>query len=89
MKNLEKLGVRTEDLQLEELTIEDLPPELDRVMTEEPVSSLQNHIGFFLIFLKKSFRNTIRVSNSFGLDQGRQNIGPEMNLNCFQNVISR
>ena len=47
MKNLEKLGVRTEDLQLEELTIEDLPPELDRVMTEEPVSSLQNHIGFF------------------------------------------
>ena len=59
MKNLEKLGVRTEDLQLEELTIEDLPPELDRVMTEEPVSSLQNHIGFFKIFLKKNLSGTL------------------------------
>ena len=31
-----------------------------------------------LIFSKNSFRNTIRVSNSFDPDQGQQNVRPDL-----------
>ena len=30
--------------------------------------------------------NTIRVSNSFDPDQGRQNVGPDLGLNCLQRL---
>ena len=37
-------------------------------------------------FLKKSFRNTIRVSNSLDPDQARQNVGPDLDPNCLQRL---
>ena len=46
--------------------------------------------GFFFFFFKltfsrkKSFRNTIRVSNSLDPDQARQNVGPDLGPNCLQ-----
>ena len=37
---------------------------------------------FFKIFWKKSFRYTIKVSNSLDLDQ----VGPELGPNCLQSL---
>ena len=34
-------------------------------------------------FLKNSFRNTIRVSNSLNPDQAGQNVGPDLGPNCL------
>ena len=34
-------------------------------------------------FLKNSFRNTIRVSNSLDPDQARQKVGPDLGPNCL------
>ena len=36
------------------------------------------------LFRKKYFKNTIRVSNSLDSDQARQNVGPDLGLNCLQ-----
>ena len=33
-------------------------------------------------FLKNSFRNTIRVSNSLDPDQARHTVGPDLGPNC-------
>ena len=43
-------------------------------------------LTFFTInFLKKkSFRNTIGVSNGLGPDQDRRYVGPDLEPNCFQ-----
>ena len=38
---------------------------------------------FYLIF---DLKNTIRVSNSLGLDQAWRFIGPDLGQNCFQRV---
>ena len=38
------------------------------------------------MFLKNSFRNTIRVSNSLDPDQARQNVGPDLGPNCLQRL---
>ena len=35
-------------------------------------------------FLKNSFSDTVRVSNSLDPDQARQNVGPDLNPNCLQ-----
>ena len=42
--------------------------------------------GFFfkIKFFENSFRNTIRVSNSLDLDQGRNSVGPDLGPNCLQ-----
>ena len=37
-------------------------------------------------FLKNSFRNTIRVSNSLDPDQGRHFVGPDLGPNCLQSL---
>ena len=44
--------------------------------------------GFFLklTFSKKSFRNTIRMSNSLDPDQARQFIGSDLGPNCLQRL---
>ena len=36
-----------------------------------------------LIFLKKSFMNEIRVSNSLDTDQARRIVGPDLDPNCL------
>ena len=43
-------------------------------------------VVFLIIFLKNYFRNTIRVSNSFGPDQARQHVGPGLGTNCLQRL---
>ena len=37
-----------------------------------------------LTFSKKSFRSTIRESNSLDLDQDQHNVGPDLGPNCLQ-----
>ena len=37
-------------------------------------------------FLKNSFRNTIRVSNSLDPDQARHLVGPDLGPNCLQKL---
>ena len=37
------------------------------------------------IFLRISFRNTIRVSNSLNPDHARHFVGPDLGPNCLQN----
>ena len=46
---------------------------------------------FFLIFsfFKKSCRNTIRMSNSLDPNQPQPFVGPDLDPNCFSEVISR
>ena len=39
-----------------------------------------------LTFSKNSFTNTIRVSNSFDLDQNRRYVGPDLGPNCLQRL---
>ena len=41
-----------------------------------------------LAFLKNSFRNTIRVSNSVDPDQARHFVGPDMGPNCLQKLLA-
>ena len=43
-------------------------------------------VFFLIICLKNYFRNTIRVSNSFGPDQARQHVGPGLGTNCLQRL---
>ena len=45
-------------------------------------------VDFFLksTFSKKSFRNTIRVSNSLDPDQARHFVGPDLDPNCLQRL---
>ena len=38
------------------------------------------------LFLKNSFRNTIRVSNSLEPDQARHFVGPDLGPNCLQRL---
>ena len=40
-------------------------------------------------FLKHSFKNKIRVSNSLDPDQARHSVGPDLDTNCFSTVFSR
>ena len=47
---------------------------------------LGNFACFFVVCGKKSFRNTIRVSNSLDPDQARRFVGPDMGLNCWQRL---
>ena len=42
-----------------------------------------------LTFSKKSFRNTIKVSNSLDPDQDRHFVGPDMGPNCLQRVLAK
>ena len=39
-----------------------------------------------IIFLKNSFRNAIRVSNSLDSDQGRHFVGPDLCPKCLQRL---
>ena len=39
-----------------------------------------------LTFSKKSFRNSIRVSNSLDPDQARPNVGPDLGTNCMKSL---
>ena len=41
---------------------------------------------FKLTFTKKSFRNTIRVSNNLDPDQARHFTGPDLGPNCLQRL---
>ena len=41
-------------------------------------------VFFKLMFLKNSFRNTIRVSNSLDLDQAQPFVGLDQSPNCLQ-----
>ena len=45
-------------------------------------------IFFKIIFLKNSFRNTFRVSNSLDPDQARQNVGLDLGPNCLQRLLA-
>ena len=46
-------------------------------------------LTFFKInVLKNSFRNTIRVSNSFDPDQDRHSVGPDLGPNCLQRLLA-
>ena len=38
------------------------------------------------VFLKNSFRNTIRVSNYLDPDQDRRSVGPDLGPNCLQRL---
>ena len=42
--------------------------------------------AIFLNYLKKKFRNTIRVSNSLGSDQASQFVRPDMGPNCLSTL---
>ena len=47
------------------------------------------HLWIFLLnqlFQNKSFRNTIRVSNSLDLDQAQHFGGPDLGPNCLQRL---
>ena len=49
------------------------------------MSMLGNFLMIFFsktTFLKNSFRNTIRVSNSLDPDQARHYVGPDLGPNC-------
>ena len=37
-------------------------------------------------FFKKKIRNTIRVSNSFNLDQDQHSVSPDLGPNCLQSL---
>ena len=55
-------------------------------------STLLCHLLFFVfcwIFLKNSFRNTIRVSKSLDLDQDQHSVGPDLGPYCLKKGISR
>ena len=39
-----------------------------------------------LTFLKNSFKNTIRVSNSLDPDQARHFVGPDLDPNCLEKL---
>ena len=39
-------------------------------------------------FQKKTFRNTIRVSNSLDPDQARHFVGPDLDPNCLQRLVA-
>ena len=39
-----------------------------------------------LTFSKKSFRNTIRVSNGLDPNQDRWNVSPDLDQNCLQRL---
>ena len=39
-------------------------------------------------FMKNSFRNTIRVSNSLDPDQARHIVGPDLGPNCLQRLLA-
>ena len=41
-----------------------------------------------LSFLKNSFRNTIRVSNTLDLDQARHFVGPDVGPSCLQRLLA-
>ena len=41
---------------------------------------------FKMIFLKNSFRNTTRMSNSLDPDQARRFVGPDLGPNCLQRL---
>ena len=41
---------------------------------------------FKINFFKKSFRNTIRVSNGLDPDQDRRSVGPDLGRNCLQSL---
>ena len=41
---------------------------------------------FKISFFKKSFKNTICVSNRLDTDQAQQNMGPDLYPNCFQRL---
>ena len=43
-------------------------------------------IFFKINFLKNSFRNTIRVSNSLDPDQAQHFVGPDLGQNCLQKL---
>ena len=47
-------------------------------------------VDFFKInfFKKKSFRNTIRVSNSLDPNQARHFVGPDLDPNCLQRLLA-
>ena len=40
----------------------------------------------FFFFSKKSFRNTIRVSNNLVPDEARRFVGPDLGPNCLQRL---
>ena len=48
------------------------------------VSSADFFQNYF--FRKKSFRNTIRVSNSLDPDQARRFVGPDLGPKCLQRL---
>ena len=41
---------------------------------------------FKITFFRKSFRNTIRVSNSLNPDQAQHFVGPDLGPNCLQRL---
>ena len=49
-------------------------------------------VGFVVVFFKltfskkKSFRNTIRASNSLDTDQAQCFVGPDLDPNCLQRL---
>ena len=43
-------------------------------------------LTFFKSNLKKSFRNTIRMSNGLHLDQDQSPVGPDLSSNCLQRL---
>ena len=63
---------------------------LDVVLTLCMLGNFSKHFCCLLIFSKlffekkKSFRNTIRVSNSLDPDQARHIVGPDLYPNCLQ-----
>ena len=46
------------------------------------------HLWIFLklTFKKKTFKNTIRLSNSLDPDQARHFVGPDLGPNCLQRL---
>ena len=40
------------------------------------------------VAVSKSFRNTIRMSNSFDPDQVRHAVGPDLGSNCLQKLLA-
>ena len=62
----------------------DTPGDTCYIQNSSFISLKLNRLFFFKInFFKKSFRNTIIVSNSLDSDHDLHNVGPDLDPNCL------
>ena len=50
------------------------------------LGNVSNFCHLHFVLKKKSFMNTIRLSNSLDPDQDQHFVGPDLGLNCLQRL---